>query len=266
MRKIIVTLGIAHSGTNVIKNIFLDLFHHKNKYRPYEYRYLGHNKAKDGKLWLDVEPLNRFKSNMLTTVFNYRNEFDRRLSSDVRRMMGDGKGRPPSDKSINIDDYKDKIATRVTELLTDTQEMRKTRDRCNEVLDAKKAVILKCRELGAKPICLAYEEFYENFDHIFDRLGLLGVKIDKQDRKLMKQKHSAESVFKISRSEKDARTVHQTHNLLSNHVSHTKGEPYFWTKLMDFESLFNSLPAENQDYFREIVTGHPHKNLTIDYD
>ncbi|KKN70799.1 hypothetical protein LCGC14_0426910 [marine sediment metagenome] len=264
MRKIIATLGIAHSGTNLIKKIFLDLFHNQKTYRPYEYHYLGHNKVKDGKLWLDVNSLNRFKSNLLTAVFNYRNEFDRRLSIDVRRILGDGcKGWPPGATDIQVKDHKDKIVARVIELLTDTKEMLKTRNRCNDVLDAKKAIILKCKELGARPMCLAYEEYYENFDHIFDKLAELNVNISNRDRSLMKTKHSAESAFKKSRGEKDARTVHVKHNLLSNHVSSYRGEPYFWTKFMDFEEVFASLPAENQTYFLEIVKDHPHKNLTI---
>lgn len=262
MKTKIAQLGIAHSGTNLIKNIFLDLFKN-NKYKPYKYYHRGHNKNTNGKLWMDVDCLNDLGNNLLAVLFNYRNEFDRRFSTSVRGMMSDKKGSVPSDASISIEDYKDEIVCEVEKLLKNTWEMEKIKNKYDDVLNAKKDVILKCRHFNATPIILEYERFYENFDYIFNSLNNVGITINEKDKRDAKSKHSAKNVFKMSRSKDSAQGVSKEYNFLSNHVSYTLGEPYYWAKFMDFNAFFKSLPSKNKQCFIDVVSNHPHKNLVL---
>jgi len=257
MNNIIATFGIAHSGTNLLKKIFIDLFNNDNY--NYNYRYLGHNINKNGKVFLEINNLNI--PNLFVGIFNYRNEFDRQFSYIQRSITGGLKGFEVTDVNLKIEKYKDQIANKVIKLLNDTEYMINVKNAYNDILYAKRSFIKKCKQINVNYICLEYEKFYENFDYIFDNLKDFGINIDQDDKNRVSLLYSVENIFKISRSGGNSDVIRKKYNLLSNHVSYSKGEPYFWTKFLDFEQVFKSLPQKNKECFRYVTKNHPYKSL-----
>lgn len=261
MKPVLVTLGMAHSGTNLLKNMFNDLFNKQNKY-PCSYTYLGHAETKNGYLDMNVNVLDNIHGRILTVIFNYRNEFDRNLSSVIRRHFKDRKGADQGGKKVDILEHKDEIGDIVVDLLNDTDTLNQVHTKYGRVLAIKDKLTKKCKTLNTSCTVLTYEGFYENFDYIFDNLKRFNIQVSAPDLKSMKFKHSANSAYNISRSG-TKEDVMKRYGLLSNHVSHSKGEPYFWTKFIDFDAVFKSLPDENKELLKKLTENHPHSNLRI---
>jgi hypothetical protein len=264
-RKIIATMGLTNSGTNLLKNVLIELLNLQNKY-PYKYQYFPHagmrKKGHEGTLYFDVEVLNRFSKDLSYVIFNHRNGFDRRLSGLVRGIFKDRKGAAPSGKDINIDDYKSEIATIVIKLINNTTELRNMLNGYKQGAVLKKRLENKCSALGATCVGMMYEQFYENFDFIFGEIKKMGVSVSDEDRDRISKKYSIDNVFKLVRSGSQ-KAIHKKHRLLANHVSQTKGEPYYWTRFINFEDELSKLSAEDRDLFIKIVEDYPHDNLPV---
>lgn len=258
MSNVLATLGMAHSGTNLLKNMFNYLFNEQNKY-PYRYTYCGHAETKNNHLRMNVNTLDS-RGELLTVIFNYRNEFDRELSSIIRRHFKDKKGADEPSSKIDISQYQNDVADIVTDLLNDRNKLSFIYNKYLRILEIKKELEDKCNSLGTTCTVMPYEGFYENFDYIFDKLLRFNIKVSKNDIAVVKKRFSANHNYRISRSGSKTDVMNKF-GLLSNHVSHTKGEPYFWTKFINLNTLLLSTSEENKTMFLQLIKNHPHINL-----
>lgn len=239
---------MPQSGTHMLINVLSKALEGK---RRYAFKFLGHAKA--GRV--NVTPIN--KMHLYAVFFYYRNQIDRVMSARTRGQMGDQKNNPyPSEPGAKVDDYSDFIINEVKGLLSSEQSLNEMHVRYQFAQDNKKLVRDTCANRNVTYFVAPYELMYDNFEYIYSCLGRCGVKIEDRVKKKVNSECSSESAYQICRTPRENRRYYH-----SNHVSHSKGEPYYWAKMFDFEEFYNSLPEKNKELIKGLVKEHPHKNL-----
>jgi hypothetical protein len=258
--RIIGTVGIAHSGCNLLKNTTEEVLHGTG----FKHIWFSHPKESTGIFKADYGMVKKRFGNLHHLFMNYRNEFDRRLQTSIRGYLGDQKGGAPSSAG-----GKTLTAQVVTELIEKILHSQKDVDTMESKYTQILSVIDRYRALanqgGFGFTLFTYEDIYENFDLIFDSIKKVGVPLDPKRCRDVANRRSVNNLINVCREEK-----HRTGNkilpyrMLTNHVSLTKGEPYFWQKHVDFKPIFSNLPDNSKRVFRLVTERHPHRNFTLD--
>jgi hypothetical protein len=247
-KKLIGSIGMPQSGTHMLANMLGGLLNNNP-----EYLYKGLTHAKAGHV--NVALIKRL-DNWHAMFFYYRNQIDRVMGNLVRMHMGDRKnGQTPSAKS-HVDECKEFISDKIQEILSNKRGLLEMCDRYALALNSKDLVLETCENKGIICFITPYEQAYENLDFVCERLAECGVDVDEDAKLLVRKKYSVEAVYDFCRTSKVTQR-----RMLTNHVSHSRGEPYYWAKMFDFREFYNSLPQENRDLIRHLVCGHSHHNL-----
>ena len=246
-KKIIGSIGMPQSGTHMLANMLGGLLENNPEY---SYKPLIH--ARKG--YVNVMPIKRRDWHAM--FYYYRNQIDRVMGTIVRRHMSDRKNALEPSIKADVNDYKEFISNKIREILLSKQGLMEMHDRYSLAVMNKDLVIETCNDRNILCFIAPYERSYENLDFICDCLDKCGIKIKNKIKMSVKKKFSVDAIYDFCRTPEAKKW-----RMLTNHVSHSRGEPYYWAKLFDFKEFYHSLPEENQALFKNLVKNHIHKNL-----
>ena len=87
-------------------------------------------------------------------------------------------------------------------------------------------------------LMLKYEDFFNNFDVIFDKVEIFfRKKIDIEKRSLIKKRYNIESVKQVSNKMKSYREIDSKTLFHGNHINDNKGKPYYHKKFLKEDEI-----------------------------